>query len=105
MIDINTIQREQRTWEHLNFGDTPVTYPMLGMTEELGELSHAVLKNLQGIRGKEEINREEEMDALGDILIYMISFCNKRGYNLEEILTTTWNHVRQRNWTDNPTTG
>lgn len=54
--------------------------PDYGVVEEIGELSHAVLKNLQGIRGFDNIDkfRAAVLDALGDIMVFLSHWCYLR---------------------------
>jgi hypothetical protein len=62
-------------------GDTLIEDLRLGVIEEVGELSHAILKNRQGIRGMKEgpafIAARD--DAIGDILVYYIQLCTAQG--------------------------
>lgn len=50
MINLDEIQEEQRLWSRDNFGMSPTWQPILGVVEEVGELSHAYLKRSQNIR-------------------------------------------------------
>ncbi len=72
--------------------------------EELGELCHSVLKMRQNIRSDQNLV-EAEKDALGDMLIYMIDYCNKRKFFLDEILQETWRQVKERDWITYPNNG
>jgi hypothetical protein len=66
-------------WSKRNFGDKQ--NPFLGLIEELGELSHCLLKRQQGIRGYESPSFfiREYMDALGDICIYAANYAYNEG--------------------------
>jgi hypothetical protein len=66
-------------WSKRNFGDKQ--NPYLGLIEELGELSHCLLKRQQGIRGYESPSffQGEYMDALGDICIYAANYAYNEG--------------------------
>jgi len=88
-----------------NFPGTNSIEQFLGVVEEVGELSHALLKLSQGIRGKPSKLREDSMDAVGDIMIFLMGFCNEMQWDLDTILNTTWDHVAKRNWVNNPLTG
>lgn len=77
----------------------------MGVVEEVGELSHALLKQKQGIRGtflEHELNAQ---DSVGDILIFLTGLCDAKGWDLEAITEKTVNHVLKRDWQKNPTTG
>jgi len=100
------IQKEIKEWANKNFGeDRPNYWPLLGIGEELGELHHAFLKKEQKIRKGEELYQDAAKDALGDMLIYMMDFCAIEGFDFEDILETTWNEVKKRDWTKNPEEG
>jgi NTP pyrophosphatase (non-canonical NTP hydrolase) len=98
LIDVLKMQDEVGKWAERNFGGGPSTHPLLGIVEEVGELSHAHLKEEQGIRGTKEEHEEEARDALGDIMIYMLDYAYRRGWDLGDILTETWDNVRKRDW-------
>lgn len=78
--------------------------PLIGMMEELGELSHSVLKQVQGIRTNENHDANIE-DAVGDIQVYGMSFCNRVGLSWHGTLARVWARVRKRSWVANPETG
>lgn len=59
---------------------------MMGMWEESGELAHAYLKNAQNIRGDAAFHQAAAKDAVGDIMVYLVSYCTKMGLNLTEII-------------------
>ena len=86
MLRINDFQEQQKVWALHNFGPGCSDHPLLGMIEETGELSHSLLKSLQGIRGDHEKHAEEGRDAVGDVLIYLVDYCTKKGWSLEAIL-------------------
>lgn len=104
MIDLQSIQKEQAEWSKKNFGEQYTWEPLLGVVEEVGELAHAHLKEHQNIRLNEQ-HEENAKDAIGDVVIYMLNYCNLRGFDLEEIIKETWNQVSKRNWTKNFDTG
>lgn len=69
----------------------------MGVAEEVGELSHAHLKQHQGIR-LEEDHEAKARDAVGDILIYLADYCNAREFSLQDCLDKAWDEVKQRDW-------
>lgn len=105
MIDLAKIQRDQGAWELRNFGEQPSWTALVGMMEELGELAHAHLKMHQGIRGSQEQHAAAREDAVGDIVVYMLSYCTKVGIDLEKAIERTWAEVSQRNWKFDPNNG
>lgn len=73
--------------------------PLLGIAEEVGELCHAVLKQHQGIRGSYEDHDQKIRDAVGDILVFLLDFCNRYRINALAELETVWAEVKTRDWT------
>jgi len=99
------MQEEQRPWVKHNFGESPPHHPLLGIVEEVGELSHGYLKSEQGIRGSKAKHHEEMEDAVGDIVIYLTDFCSRVGINLQDTVRKTWDSVKERDWKKNPEDG
>lgn len=119
-IDLDQLTVAVGEWAEENFGDQDqirrninergkrrkpgadigALFCTLGVNEEAGELTHSVLKRAQGIRGDEDgVGPEAEMDAVGDIVVYLADFCYRRGYNLEECVDRAWNdEVADREW-------
>ena len=85
-------------WQIKNFpGNENSWHPLLGLQEELGELSHAYLKRAQGIRVNEK-HDENIKDAVGDIFIYLLDFCRREGISFEHCLDTAMDDVLVRDW-------
>lgn len=102
---LNVMQIEHRSWALKNFGsDRQSDDPLIGITEELGELCHAHLKTKQGIRTNEN-HYENKVDALADMVIYMLDYCNLENIDLEEAIKRTWSDVRKRDWTKHKANG
>ena len=97
-MNLSEIQKEQEAWASRNFPNRKVHQPILGATEEVGELAHAFLKMEQGIRGTRAEHEAAMKDAIGDCAIFLMDFCNQMGWSYEEIIETTWNHVKKRDW-------
>jgi NTP pyrophosphatase (non-canonical NTP hydrolase) len=102
---LEQLQTEHAPWLARNFPEQTAHQALLGAMEELGELAHAHLKAEQGIRGDDKLHMAEKIDAIGDIVIYLASYCTTNGISLEEAVWTTWEKVRRRNWQRNPLTG
>ena len=101
---LGKLQAEIRDWRMYNFPDTTPTEQYMGMVEELGELSHTMLKDIQGIRGG-GVAEDEMKDAIGDLSIFMINFCDMKGWDYEKVLALTWEQVAGRDWRNNPKDG
>lgn len=110
-MNLKKLQEEQMQWVKHNFGDRPAWQPLMGITEEFGELAeaigwlnHSFLKYNQRIR-REENHIENMKDAVGDIVIYLADFCTAMGFDFSEIVTRTWQEVKKRDWKKYPKNG
>ena len=100
---ISELQNSHKEWVDYNFPSQPSYQPLLGIGEEVGELMHAHLKEEQGIRSVNALALKE--DALGDIFIYMMSYANAEGLDLESCILKAWGEVSSRDWVQYPITG
>lgn len=106
MSDLTQMQAEHREWAERNFGiGRPSWQPLLGALEELGELAHAHLKDVQGIRGTSDDHRAAKIDAVADVIIYLTDYCNLEDIDLRGAVLDTWTEVRARDWRADPTNG
>ena len=71
---LNEIQSELKVWTEYNFGQQTPEIPILSMIEELGELSHAILKEKQDIRQSDFLS--DKKDAIADLTIYCLNYLN-----------------------------
>lgn len=97
-MNLKQLQKEQGEWSKINFPDAKKYQPLLGLIEELGELSHSHLKAEQGIRGTEAEHRVKIADAIGDMVIFLSAYCNQNDFDLESCVALTWQEVKRRNW-------
>ena len=97
-MELRQLQDELSAWQQHNFPGREPWEPLVGVSEEVGELSHAFLKRHQGIRGTSDELHEEARDAIGDIIVYLADFCNALNYDLQECLDDAWFKVKQRDW-------
>jgi NTP pyrophosphatase (non-canonical NTP hydrolase) len=105
-VDLSELQSDHFLWVSKNFPDQKPWEPLLGLAEEVGELSHAHLKFHQGIRGYDYDKWVLEAgDAVGDIIIYLASYCNANNLELDYCAHNTWHRVKNRNWVADPQTG
>lgn len=100
---LRTLQNEVSKWADHNFGDK--RDPFLGVVEEVGELSHAILKRKQGIRGTKEEHEEAIIDAVGDIVIFLADFCATQKIDFALSVALTWDKVKKRDWKKYPVNG
>ncbi len=76
LAEFTKLRDEIGVWADKNFD---VHLPELGVAEEIGELTHAILKREQKIRGEvKKKTKAEIMDALGDATIYMLHLAYKQ---------------------------
>lgn len=104
MLTLGAFQKQVKEWQEHNFPDHEPWEPLVGLSEEVGELSHAHLKRYQGIR-KDEDHEANGQDAIGDILVYLADYCTQMGWSLQECLDATWQTVRERDWKKDPIGG
>lgn len=82
-MDWVRLVKERNEWVAHNFPDNKLPKPqesILGMIEELGELAHSHLKELQNIRGTAEEHQALAKDAIGDVTIYLLGVLSESGY-------------------------
>ncbi len=96
------IQGEIKDWALHNFPTETSLTNLLGVVEEVGELAHAELKGTMGIRG---VDDGEARDAVGDILIFLASYCNQKSFDMQTVMNGVWQKVRQRDWQLYPING
>jgi NTP pyrophosphatase (non-canonical NTP hydrolase) len=104
-LDLVKFQTVHNVWRKVNFPYSRKVDPLLGLVEEVGELSHAVLKQRQGIRGTSDDHESAKRDAIGDIFIYLVDFCNREGVDIERCIVEAWGEVKNRNWVKYPKNG
>lgn len=102
MIDLK--QKELADWQEYNFGISSVEDMVLGMSEELGELAHWILKRKQGIREGANGNdcKAEIADAFADVVVFGIQAMTYEGIDAEDAFSNTVMKVLKRDWRNNP---
>ncbi len=108
MMDIGVMQRKHRAWSIKNFGgwNRSGERSLLGVTEELGELCHLVLKRAQGIRKLEDVVYESEVrDAVGDIVMFLMDFCSREEIEIDQCIQQAWDEIKDRDWKKFPKNG
>lgn len=105
MVDLHALQADTAAWRDKNFPEYTSEDQLMGVVEEVGELTHHVLKRKQGIRGTLEEHNEGIADSVGDIVIYLAGFCSASRISLDSCVEHAWRQVQQRDWVNNPTTG
>lgn len=91
IVNLVAMQADQIEWSTRNFGQQPPHRPMLGIIEELCELEEAQLGDA------DETTEASVLDAVGDVSIYMLDYCGKRGWSMQEL----WDARACPEWLDN----
>lgn len=106
MIDLVAIQNEQIAWSVKNFGRQHERYPLMGMIEELLEFDAAWDKRTAAWEFEPpplDIQAEleaEVVDAIGDIVIYMLDYCGKTGQQLDHLWKMRRLEVTSHHWSN-----
>ncbi|MEZ4861740.1 MAG: MazG nucleotide pyrophosphohydrolase domain-containing protein [Caldilineaceae bacterium] len=99
MIDLGELQQEiydnkvRRNWNVTDVGKEIVL-----MVEELGELARAY-KNSNKLPAAAIDQREEIIDALGDLMVYCLGLCEMMEVNAETVLTAIVENNKKRTHT------
>jgi NTP pyrophosphatase (non-canonical NTP hydrolase) len=110
-MTVDLRQMDLYRWQLDNFGDPGREIALyrcaLGMSEEVGETCHAILKGLQKIREGAEAGIDKDLvaDGVCDTLIYGIQILSELGLDAEQCVKETIEHVLRRNWVENPEKG
>jgi len=104
LIGLREAQIEIGGWRRKNFPNSKSFEPLLGIAEETGELAHAHLKVVQGIRKGEDLEEKRE-DAVGDLLVYLCNYCNQNSLDLVDCFYKAWSEVAKRDWIKYPNKG
>lgn len=102
-VPLAALQVELARWQAQNFGAPTAEQLALGVSEESGELCHAVLKRAQGIRGMDDQGAylEAVADALADIAIYSMQMATLHRLDYATLLCEVAEKVMKRDWQQN----
>jgi NTP pyrophosphatase (non-canonical NTP hydrolase) len=81
-------EMQKEVWENKikrNFNTTDIGKEIILLTEELGELAKAY-KHSNQMSAKKINNKDEMIDAVGDMMIYNLGLCEMFGVKAEEVL-------------------
>ena len=99
MGDLNKLQKDIfKNKLSRGFNTEDVGKEIILMAEELGELAKAY-KNSDKKSAKEINNKEEIIDAVGDLMVYCLGLCEMLGVNSEEVLKKIMENNRKRTHT------
>lgn len=105
LFSLDVFQHDVMEWAKKNFPNEKPHHLLLGIVEEVGELTHAHLKDEIGIRGSKEEHLAEMKDAMGDLFIFAAQYAIRHGFLLSEAIEDTWKEVRKRDWQKFPFDG
>lgn len=109
MKALTRLQDQLAIWRANNFGASgkDENAQFLGVVEEVGELSHVLLKSKQSIRGWDDHTKRvaAKQDAVADITIFLMGFCDANGWDFGKLLEKTAKEVMERDWKKYPMTG
>jgi len=103
MIDLK--QKQLKEWQEKNFGihEDDILKCALGMSEEVGEVCHHVLKGVQKIRfGIGGIDKKQVADGIADTLIFGLQILSKLDLDAEKEIAEVIEKVLQRDWIKDP---
>jgi len=108
-MDLELLQKNVEDWAITNFdrnqskvNGMPLdsTAPLWGLVEEVGELSGITIKYHQGRRGYDPNTQEgrlkfrnDQYDAVGDIMIFLLDYCSRESINLLDAVNYTWSQI------------
>ena len=99
MGELNKLQKEIfRNKIERQFNTKDVGKEIILMAEELGELAKAY-KNSDKKNAKEINNKDEIIDAIGDLMVYCLGLCEMMDVDSEEVLNKILDNNRKRTHT------
>lgn len=104
-MDLREIQVATGHWRDHNFPGHTTQDAFMGMVEELGEISHAILKRKQGIRGTDEEHSAAIRDGCADLIIFMCGLAQNEHFDLLDAINVAWDEVKDRDWVKYPEKG
>jgi NTP pyrophosphatase (non-canonical NTP hydrolase) len=98
------IQREHWEWVLHNFGRVDAHHFLILHMEEFGELCQAHEKPILGIRMDTDWDAKARGE-IGDVILCLMGYASRRGWDIEECLAEKWAKVRERDWRADPLAG
>ena len=99
MIDLHQLQQEiYQNKVNRGFNVTDVGKEIVLMAEELGELARAY-KNSNKLPARETDQRDEMIDAVGDLMIYCLGLCEMLEVDSQDVLRQIVENNKRRTHT------
>ena len=94
MVDLDAMQADIVAWAEGRFSPTiEQHWCLMGLVGEVGELAQEMLKQEEGVKS---VNEQAIRNEIGDIAIFLLHLCTRRGCQLSEILRQRWEEVKCR---------
>lgn len=101
--DLAAFQAAVGKWHRQNFSEASSIEIALKLASEVGELAHACGLLHGGLVTAAGLLRQEK-DAVGDIMVVLAAYCEKRGLDMQGCIEMAWREVRQRDYRAHPET-
>lgn len=89
---LEQMRAEQEVWSNRNFPNNQPYHPLLGLVEEVGELSQAAWQfamKKRGLRVVPEDTFTKEVaavkDAIADVMVYLVDYCTRAKISIKDI--------------------
>lgn len=92
-------------WRKHNFPNEDASLKLNLLMEEVGELAKAYCKGTAKIKGTPEYWEQQEKDAVGDVILTLLTYCNLRGINAQDCVDIAWKEISLRDYQKYPATG
>ena len=98
MLAIEEYQKKaHETADYKGMNDCDYTYPVMGLTEEAGEVSGKFAKAVRDCDGVIDDSRKEEIiKELGDVCWFVAEICTNQGISLEEVMEKNLEKLKSR---------
>lgn len=99
-IDTDELQARLHRWQNGQFGHVTLEHDALGVSEEVGELHHAILKHAYAVRGMgdEDAFRAKAGDAVADTAIFLMHVCTHLRLDFWTLVNATAEVVMRRDY-------
>lgn len=104
-LEYVTYSGNMKHWQEDNKNKQERLDIILKAYEAGSRIAHHTLKLEQGIRGSKEEHESAAKDAVGDLIIFLTDYANRKNIDLQTTIEEVWGKVKQRDWTKNKKDG
>lgn len=90
-MDLKELQKQHSEWLYRELPEKTWQDCFVKLVEEVGELANALYRS---------DNAEKEQDAIGDVLISLVSVANRRNRDVNKCVEDAWKEVNARKLRD-----